>query len=644
MTSMRFDDVTVGELLSGLNVYEIPAFQRDYAWTEAEAQGLLEDLLTALDTYADDGSALPYFLGSMLFVASDEPEASVRSALVVDGQQRLVTLTILLAVLRDLAAAEERDRLHANIALLTHAEPFELELFHVRPRTGDARFLERRIQRRGATLLPTGKSDLKPYNEPQRRMEAVRVYLVRRLKRLRRDGSADRLAALAGFVLNNCRTLRLWAPDIDYAYRVFLSINKPGLPLTEEDIVLAEVVGPLALAQRRRFDAIISEMARYREPRQQNSRQDKTFFTHLAAAQMWTRKDRMITLLRRQVSKAGGPMRFAADVFEPMAISYLITRGNWVREALSERAWNKLDGLRLLERFCDNEWVAPAMHALHHYRDDDNAICDFLDALDRFAYTVALVRTGPEDRRQIYRPIIEKISASRRPLDPAKLFAIEGPREAAAVRKAALKLNVTTNGIDKAVLIRLDAHLSKRPLSAYLETLDTKFVAGDRLTLEHVLPEGPTLSRSSAWWPEFHNSDYRRGVANAIANLVLLEEHRNKAAGQSDFAAKKRVFFPDDEPHTLYLTDQVRHSSHWDRAALTARQDLLMKAFCELFGFSVPPPPLPEPVANSSSPGDAPPVAEKTGRSSPTGKTARRKRQRSKTVGVKANPKTSAGD
>lgn len=610
MPSLRSDDVSVGDLLNGLYLYEIPAFQRDYSWGEQEAQGLLDDVVTAMDTVGDAGDPLPFFLGTMLFVSSDEPDASVRSALVVDGQQRLITLTILIAVLRDLLPAGHRDPLHAKVALLTRAEPFEFDVYHVQARSHDTRFLERRVQRRGATLLPKGKSDLKPVNEAQRRMDSVRTVFARRLKQVRKERGTDRLAALADFVLETCRVLRLWAPDLDYAYRLFLSINKPGLPLTEEDIVLAEVVGPLAIAQRRRFDTIISEMTRYRQPRQQGVRQDKTFFTHLAAAQMWTSKDRMISLLRREVAREGGPMRFAANVFEPMAEAYLLTRANWPREALSEAVWLRLDRLRLLEVFCDNEWVAPAMLALHRLRDDEPGLCVFLEALDRFAYALALHKTGPEERRQVYRPIIERIRQSAQMPDPQDLFRVEASREAAAIRKAALKLNGTTNGIDKAVLLRLDAHLSGRSVGAYLEMLESEFTGQDRLTLEHILPEGPTLSRSSGWWHEFKLSAYRREMANSIANLVLIEEQRNKKAAQSDFAVKKDIFFAGQDRHRLFLTDAIRSHETWTRQTLEERYAQMMQNFCELFGFSGPIPslpPTPDPAAEvTERPADEP--------------------------------------
>ncbi|MEH2292096.1 DUF262 domain-containing protein [Nostoc sp.] len=83
--------------------FSIPPYQRPYAWTKDQASELLTDLLSFLG----DGSeavtdANPYFLGSIVLIKSeDAPEADV-----VDGQQRLTTLTILLSVLRSLANFE----------------------------------------------------------------------------------------------------------------------------------------------------------------------------------------------------------------------------------------------------------------------------------------------------------------------------------------------------------------------------------------------------------------------------------------------------------------------------------------------------------------------------------------------------------
>lgn len=610
MTSnLRCDDVSVGDLFSGHKRYEIPAFQRDFSWTEEKAERLYDDLIAAMEIARQSTEPLPLFLGDMVFVDPDDPGSSIRSALVVDGQQRLITLTILISALRDWLAPGQREKLHACVALFNAPEQIaseqlssqqlECNQFHVRPRACDARFLQLAVQRNGATRLPR-KADLKPANEAQRRMESVRQLFAKLVKKM----SPDRRAEFSTFLLEGCRVLRIWAPDLDYAYRLFLSINKPGMPLSDEDMVLAEVVGPLAVDQRQRYETVIAQMSRYREPQVAGRRQDKTFFTHLAYAQRWTRSDRMIELLRRVIARQGGPANFASQIFEPMAEAYLITRGEWRKEELSETAWELIDRLRILERFCDSEWVAPAMLALSRLRDDDEKLCRFLRQLDRFAHVLVLTRSTAEERRNSYRPIVDAIWDSEKFPDPEVLFPLDEQRQSSAIRRAATKIREAANGADKAILIRLDSEISGRPVSDYLELIETKFTEGDMLTLEHIVPNGGTLAKSSGWRPEFAQVRYRKAMANMLGNLILLEGTRNKAAGQANFADKKMRYFPDETAHDLVLTDSLRQSNEWGRSAVEGRYRTLMDAFIKTWSLQGEIPGLP-PV-----PGDDPAASE----------------------------------
>src|SRR5207302_10088390 len=71
-------------------VFTIPVYQRAYAWTIEESEELFQDLIRAkgdAEEAIDDIS--PYFLGSIVLIKGDEPDAQV-----VDGQQRLATLTM----------------------------------------------------------------------------------------------------------------------------------------------------------------------------------------------------------------------------------------------------------------------------------------------------------------------------------------------------------------------------------------------------------------------------------------------------------------------------------------------------------------------------------------------------------------------
>src|SRR5262245_43161933 len=85
----------VGEVFSDRFFFKIPPYQRPYSWTTEHASALLDDLVGHIEDGEDLDNLAPYFLGTIVLIKGDRPEAEV-----VDGQQRLTTLTILLSVLR----------------------------------------------------------------------------------------------------------------------------------------------------------------------------------------------------------------------------------------------------------------------------------------------------------------------------------------------------------------------------------------------------------------------------------------------------------------------------------------------------------------------------------------------------------------
>ena len=112
--------ITLGELFADPVLIEAPPYQRAFAWDADDAGRLLEDILGALEAGREGGD---YFLGTMLLMdrAFDgwPLEGEPRVLEVVDGLQRLTTLTILFCVLRDLGADEGEpasDRLREAIA------------------------------------------------------------------------------------------------------------------------------------------------------------------------------------------------------------------------------------------------------------------------------------------------------------------------------------------------------------------------------------------------------------------------------------------------------------------------------------------------------------------------------------------------
>lgn len=96
------DSLTVYELFPG-SIYEVPAFQRDYAWTKQQCQDLWTDIKNVLE---NENQA--HFLGPMVVTQDVLPTGSnystnqfMKKFTVIDGQQRLTTLQIILSLIRD---------------------------------------------------------------------------------------------------------------------------------------------------------------------------------------------------------------------------------------------------------------------------------------------------------------------------------------------------------------------------------------------------------------------------------------------------------------------------------------------------------------------------------------------------------------
>lgn len=93
------NNMNVTSLLSTRCQFEIPRFQRDYSWETKHYQEFIDDMLGSLKFENGNAIATDYFLGTMLFIgAMDKPGNTLK---VVDGQQRLTTITILFSALSD---------------------------------------------------------------------------------------------------------------------------------------------------------------------------------------------------------------------------------------------------------------------------------------------------------------------------------------------------------------------------------------------------------------------------------------------------------------------------------------------------------------------------------------------------------------
>ena len=93
---MKAIDQPFTAIINGNRQFVIPVFQRDYSWTLAQCEQLWKDVQRASKGNSEGG----HFMGSIVYVGA-EVGAAFQSWLLIDGQQRLTTLTLLLLAMRD---------------------------------------------------------------------------------------------------------------------------------------------------------------------------------------------------------------------------------------------------------------------------------------------------------------------------------------------------------------------------------------------------------------------------------------------------------------------------------------------------------------------------------------------------------------
>ena len=100
-------ETTLQELLEGAKQYQVPLYQRTYSWKQDQLRRLWEDIVQlAADRVMNPD--LTHFIGSLVLAPSPaNGPAGVMEFLVVDGQQRLTTLSLLLCAIRDHRAQTE---------------------------------------------------------------------------------------------------------------------------------------------------------------------------------------------------------------------------------------------------------------------------------------------------------------------------------------------------------------------------------------------------------------------------------------------------------------------------------------------------------------------------------------------------------
>ncbi|MFI7547977.1 DUF262 domain-containing protein [Actinoplanes sp. NPDC049599] len=214
-------ETTLQGLLEGLKQYQVPLYQRTYSWTEHQLERLWEDILRLAEDRVDNPAAT-HFIGSLVLAPSPKNGPSgVQDFLVVDGQQRLTTLSILLCAIRDHRVAAEGSE-HQG-------------------RLDEQYLINKYAPQRRLKLVPT-QADLDAYvacvdSSALAGEGSVGVAYRFFCTRLAEPEVAAEIQRLEEAVIFGLGLVSVTAQAGDNVYRIFESLNNTGLKLTQADLL-----------------------------------------------------------------------------------------------------------------------------------------------------------------------------------------------------------------------------------------------------------------------------------------------------------------------------------------------------------------------------------------------------------------------
>ncbi len=506
----------ISDIFSDYYDYVIPSFQRPYAWTDDETGKLFSDLY---DFYSGQPVDEQYFLGSVVLYKPDEHKPYCE---VIDGQQRLTTLTILLSLIAD-SIPKDNDY-HANFKNYIICKGNLIKNIPEKPRIC-LREREKDFFRHYIQELRI--NDLFELDIASQNTEAKKnIILNARLLSAKLKDTFDdinELIEFGKFILNRCFMVQVTTTSREAAFRIFSVMNNRGLDLKATDIFKANFIGVLPPHLQEEYtdkwETMEVELGR------------DGFSDLFVAIRMICAKVKAKVALQDEFEQIVLPektsktvMNLIDDVLEPYTEAYRVVKEcDYTSSAGADRV---NDTLRWLNRLDNSDWVPPALLFYTLHKTDTPFMDKFLRKLERLA---AFMRAASYDVNQR----IERYAKVLKETESNEWCSIELTDEEKRHFLSILNSDMY-NMVSKKrnyLILRLDSFVSDGAAS-----YDSRI-----LTIEHVLPQ--TVNENSQWAEWWPDQEQRAYWVHRIGNLLPLTKRTNSQAQNYDFDLKKEKYF-----------------------------------------------------------------------------------------------------
>ena len=555
-TQTKVDDF----LASNKTQFIIPVYQRNYDWTVGQCKQLLDDILEV--GYSNKSNA--HFIGSIVYIHDDAYMTSrLKELTIIDGQQRLTTLTLIYLALYRLAREINEEGLvnEINETYLINKFASEDEKLKLRPTENNDRALKY-LLRSDATEQFSGFSKLisnYDYFKERINTDTYQVVLKGLSKLMFVEVSLER--------------------GKDDPQRIFESLNSTGLKLEQGDLIRNYILMGLSPKDQNKiyqsYWEIIEKLAK--DDTSNESKVSDFIRDYL-------------TLENRSIPNKG-------KVYVEFKAKYPTTTLEELEESLTQikalvKHYNKLINpknetdkeIRLqLEHIHKLEINVVYPFLMKVYADFNDSIINkstfvkVLDLIQSFCWRRFIVGLPTSSLNKIFMSFYKEVDVAN------YLY---------SVQKALLKLPGTSRfPRDKELIDSLkikDVYNIKSKNRTYLlerlenfENREPVLIDGNQdITIEHIFPQNP----DPKWKIELGNDDYnfiKQNYVNTIGNLTL--SGNNGKLGNKSFLDKRDLADVGYKDSRLWLNKYLASIDKWDKSAIEKRFNFISERVLKIW-------------------------------------------------------------
>lgn len=528
---MKAEEKDLSGIFADNHIYEIPKYQRPYSWNEDNVSELISDVADAFESNLTE-----YFIGSIITI-----EKGKKIYDIVDGQQRLTTLTLIFAALRNQILNETAKAEIQKKILPINALTDEPEQPRLKVRNKEHLFFYEHI------LLG------KPLDKDHILAEIEHKFIVNlaTIENYFKEKDETYLKKYANYLLQNVYVVFVNTDSFESAYRLFNVLNARGLSLSNGDLLKNQL-----------FGIANSEIEQSKVEQYWNQLEDvikiknlDSFLGHYRTALKSTKSKK--DLYQEYVDYLKENNISAEDFCKNLVTSsknYNKLRTNNFDDNKTKKIIQSLFNVSY------DEWI-PAVLAYMNNPIDDMSFYEYVELIEKITYQNWVRRLGRAKRNTVYYNVISKINAGTNKEEISSLvYGFTNNTEFFNL----LTSNVYGMSYAKAILLRID--------SARQDDSVIKTYSGS-ISIEHILPQ---TANDVYWSSRFNEIEVLENV-HKLGNLVLLSGRKNSQAQNYSFDRKKEIYTRKNETTSFDLTKEVCDTDEWNLEIIQKRQNELIE-------------------------------------------------------------------